>query len=198
MLLRVIGLGLLLAVPAVPRAADTGGSFAVKGVGLTRCKDFVAAVKEKKSDQVAMYVGWIGGFMTASNQLTTETFDLTPWQNVRTLTAALVNHCDKNADTRFGAAVVRMANALKPDRLMERSILVPIEHEGRRHYVYKEAVRRAQAALTDLGMYSGDVNGDFDAATRAALETYQKEHSLTATGLPDQTTLFRLFRKPRS
>jgi hypothetical protein len=195
MLVRIVSLALLLWLPASSGAADAGGSFAVKGVGLSKCSDFVKAIQDKNTETISSYVGWVAGFITASNQHSAETFDLTPWQNLRTLTAALVGHCDKNADRRFGEAVVRMAATLRADRLLERSDLIAIDHEGRKHYVYKETMRRAQAALGDLGLYSGDVTGEFDTDTRAALETFQTEEKLPVSGLPDQQTLYTLFRK---
>lgn len=184
----------LLMLPAALMAADEGGAFAVKGAGLTKCSDFVAAVQEKHPEKVPAYVGWVGGFLTASNQHGEETFDLTPWQNVRTVTSALYAYCDKNADVRFGEATARMAAALRKDRLVSRSDLIPIEHEGNTAYVYREAIRRAQAALAERGVFTGDITGEFDDATRIALEAFQKENKLPENGLPDQRTLFTLFQ----
>lgn len=189
--------GLLWLAPGIASAADAEGAFAVKGVGLTRCSDFVAAVQGVEKDRIAMYVGWIGGFMTASNQNKDETFDLTPWQNVRTLSSALMAFCDKNADMRFAEATARLAASLGRDRLVNRTELVPISHEGKNHYVYKETLRRVQAQLAEKGLFSGDVNGEFDEPTRAAIETYQTEKKLPVSGLPDQRTLYSLFKDAR-
>lgn len=184
------------ALPGAPAmAADADGSFAVKDIGLTRCTDFTDAVKAKDEGQVARYVGWLGGFLTATNQRVPETFDLTPWQNSRTLTAYLVNHCGKNPDLRFSAAVVQLSAALHDDRLRKKTDLVPLEHEGQTHYVYREALLRTQAALADLGMYSGNLDGEFGEQTRNALKAYQAQKSLPDTGLPDQETLFRLLQR---
>ncbi len=191
---RTIALALLAALYLTgARAADPGGSFAVKGQGLTTCADFVKAVKDRDMEKIAGYVGWVSGFITASNQHTPQTFDLTPWQNVRTLTAALANYCDNNADTRFAAAAVRLGASLHRDRLSERSDLVSIEHGGATHYVYRETLRRAQAALSEKGLYSGSLDGEFGKATRAALEKFQANANLPVNGLPDQRTLLGLF-----
>ncbi len=176
-------------------AMDAQGSFAVKGVGLSKCSDFVAVAKGQDQGALARYVGWIGGFVTASNQHLKDNFDITPWQNMRTLTLALVNHCDKNADMRFGEAVVRMAGSLYKDRLTTKSELIAIEHEGKHHYVYKEPIRRTQAKLSELGLYSGDIDGDFNDATKTALMTFQTERKLKETGMPDQNTIFQLLLK---
>jgi hypothetical protein len=191
------GCGLVLALLILPvgvMAADEGGAFAVKGVGLTKCSDFVTAARDKKPEQVSMYVGWVGGFITGSNLNKSATFDLTPWQNMRTLTSALMAFCDKNADMRFAEASVRMAAALNKDRLVSRSDLIPIQHEGNTHYVYEEALRRAQAVLAQRGLYTGEIDGKFGKGTRGALEAFQKENKLPESGLPDQQTLFTLFK----
>lgn len=192
---RALFLAFTFALPAAPAlASDAAGSFAVKDVGLARCGDFMDAVKAKDEGQVARYVGWLGGFLTATNQRVPETFDLTPWQNTRTLTAYLVNHCGKNPDLRFGAAVVQLGAALHEDRLREKSDLVPIELDGQKHFVYREALRRTQAALADRGMYSGNLDGEFNEETRNALKAFQSEKALRDTGLPDQETLFKLLQ----
>ena len=98
---------------------------------------------------------------------------------------------------RFGEAVVRMAASLAPDRLNEKSELVAIEHEGKQHYVYKEMIRRTQTQLSELGMFSGDVNGEFNDATKQAVMAFQIDRKSPATGLPDQKTMFELMRKSK-
>ena len=176
-------------------AADSGDSFAVKGVGLSKCSTFVEKVKEKDQTALARYVGWVAGFISASNQHIAATFDLAPWQNIRTLTLALVNHCDRNADERFGEAVMKMAGALHADRLTEKSELIAVEDNGKKHYLYKASISRMQAKLAELGMYNAKVDGEFGDATRQALSKFQAENKIPETGAPDQKTMFELMRK---
>lgn len=45
-----------------------------------------------------------------------------------------------------------------------------------------------QARLANLGYYGGKVHGDLDAATIAAIEHFQRDHGLEATGQPDDAT----------
>jgi len=179
------------------QAADADGSFAVKGVGLTKCSDFVQAAKDKDREKITQYVSWLGGFITASNQHMSETFDLTPWQNVRTLSGLLASYCDRNADLRFVAAAARLANALRTDRLVTTSELQPVEHEGKTHYMYREGLRRVQARLAELGLYGGDLDGTYGEGMRSALQTYQKDNKLPVNGLPDQRTLMLLLRSDK-
>ena len=184
----------LLAATGAAQAADADGSFAVKGVGLTKCSDFVQAARDKNTEMIARYVSWLSGFLTASNQHMDETFDLTPWQNVRTLSGLLAGYCDQNADLRFVAAAARLTNALTKDRLVTPSELLPIEYEGKTHYMYTEGMRRTQARLAELGLYSGALDGVFGDGTRNALESFQKDNDLPVNGMPDQRTLLMLFR----
>jgi hypothetical protein len=187
---------LALAIPAT-HAADADGRFAVKSVGGTKCSQFVEAMKTKNQGQIALYVGWIAGFISASNQLQESTFDLAAWQDMRTLTALLHRHCDRNADLRFGAAVAQMANAMKTDRLQARSEVVQLDHDGKAVQVYQEALRRAQSALAELGMYSGDLDGQLNDSMREALKKFQGENKINVSGVPDQATLFALFATAR-
>ena len=185
----------LLLQSSLLAAADVDGRFAVKSVGGTKCSMFVETMKAKNQSQIALYVGWVAGYLSAANQMESATFDLAPWQDMRTLTALLTQHCDRNADLRFGAATAQMVHALKPDRLSSRSEIVSVEHEGKSIQLYQETLRRAQSALAELGMFSGDIDGAYGDETRAALTRFQKESKLLPTsGLPDQQTLFALFR----
>ena len=43
-------------------------------------------------------------------------------------------------------------------------------------------------------MYDGKVDGQFSSSTRKALESYQKANGLATTGLPDQLTLYKIYR----
>lgn len=176
-------------------AADTDGRFAVKSAGGTRCSQFVDAVKTKDQRRLALYVGWIAGYISAANQLTAETFDHASWQDMRTLTALLSRHCDRNADTRFGAAVAQMVTHLKNDRLQAHSDPVVAEFDGKSVRLYVETLRRAQDALAELGMYSGSLDGKYTDSLRESLTKFQGENDLPTSGIPDQQTLFALFQK---
>ena len=61
-------------------AADADGRFAVKSAGGTKCSQFVEFVDARNPAQIALYVGWVAGYISASNQLEPDTFDLASWQ----------------------------------------------------------------------------------------------------------------------
>lgn len=54
------------------------------------------------------------------------------------------------------------------------------------------AVKALQAALGDRGLLGAHAEGELDAATTAALRTFQEGEGLAATGFPDRETLERL------
>jgi hypothetical protein len=180
---------LLASSPA--RAADGEGRFALKSVGTASCGSFVAA-RDKGGEGYALYGGYLGGYVSAYNQLVPQTFDLTPFHDADTLAHMMAQYCAKHPQENFGAALWRLVALLRPGRLQESSPEVRAESEGRHITVYAETLRRTQDRLRELGHYAGESHGRFDAATREALTAYQQRAQLPPTGLPDQATLFRL------
>ena len=50
-----------------------------------------------------------------------------------------------------------------------------------------------QTKLQQAGLFKGSPDGQFNKATREAIEAYQTANSLRNTGLPDQLTLYKIF-----
>ncbi len=178
-------------VPIQARAADSGGQFAVEGIGASTCESFVAA-KSAPSDAYWMFLGWLDGYMTGINQYAPETYDITPWQSQNLLAALFEKFCAKNPGANFFAVANKMVVELRDDRLRESSAPVVAKVGARTIGVYRETLRRVQVLLEEGGHYRGEVDGLFGPNTRRALESYQKQAGLTVTGLPDQATLFKL------
>ncbi len=175
------------------RAADTGGQFAVEGIGGSTCEGFVAA-KSESSDAYWMFRGWLDGYMTGINQYSPETYDITPWQSQNLLSALFEKFCARNPGANFFAVANKMIVELRDDRLRESSAPVVAKVGERSIGVYRYTLRRVQALLKEGGHYEGEVDGLFGPNTQRALESYQKQNGLTVTGLPDQVTLFKLLR----
>ena len=57
----------LLACCAGAQAADKNGQFAIKGVGLQTCQEFVSA-RETQSPQYFKFGGWMNGYLSATEQ----------------------------------------------------------------------------------------------------------------------------------
>lgn len=195
MKMRVLVLtGALVAAAAAPApvgAADGSGRFALRGVGLATCEQFLQAAEERQ-ENILLAGGWLEGYMTAINQLMPETFDIAPWQNTDTVLALVKHNCERNREQRFFAVVTAMIEFLAENRLKEQSDRVIAEADGQRVALYSEIMKDVQQNLIDKGHLQGNADGQFGAKTKAALEEFQKKENLQVTGLPDQVTLWRL------
>jgi hypothetical protein len=177
--------------PAQVGAADSSGHFALRGVGLATCDQFLQAAEERQ-ENVLLAGGWLEGYMTAINQLIPETFDIAPWQNTDTILALVKHNCERNREQRFFAVVTAMVEFLAEDRLKEQSDRVMAEADAQRVTLYAEVMSNVQQALIDKGLLEGNADGQFGAKTKTALQEFQKKENIQVTGLPDQVTLWRL------
>jgi hypothetical protein len=193
MKLRVLLLtsALIALAPGHPRAADSSGHFALRGVALATCEQFLQALQERQ-ENVLLAGGWLEGYMTAVNQLMPKTFDIAPWQNTDTILALVKHNCERNREQRFFAVVTAMIEFLAQNRLQEQSDRVLAEADGQRVMIYGQIMRDVQQRLIDKGLLQGNADGQFGAKTKAALQEFQKKENIQVTGLPDQVTLWRL------
>jgi len=174
-------------------AATTDERYVIKGAGNGTCERFVTE-REAQSQSYALFGGWLAGYITAYNQLTDETFDIAPWQNLDLLAAFLDNFCRQNPDLAFVSAVGAMISALQPTRLRTASEKIEAAAGDDRVTLFRNVLRDVQIRLTDLGHYQSGADGLYGEGTRRALEEFQKSKALPPTGLPDQRTLFELYR----
>ena len=197
-------IGLVLTT-GTARAADADGKFAVKGAARTVCKHFVKARDErtKNLNLYILYGAWLEGYLSALNERTEGTYDLTSFESTELLATLIYANCKRRPEEPFFDMVRRLVAALGSSRIAGYSEMVPVEGEVKdkegkakpvRLRLYRETVRRLQNNLAAQSLYPGAVNGDFDDKTRAALRDFQKASGLPPTGLPDQFTLLKLFR----
>jgi hypothetical protein len=179
-------------------AEDATGEFAIKGAGLQTCAGLTQAWDNKTSD-IALYLGWIDGYMTGMNQYQPETFDVAPWQTSTTLlglTKRLCDQSDKNA--RIMDVFNKLMTDFRPARLREKTDATALTTEGQAVVLYTETVVRLQRRLADEGFDPITRNGTLDQATLDALTAFQADRGMPETGLPDQNTLFALFVQNKS
>jgi hypothetical protein len=184
-----------LAISPAALAADENGKFAIKGGGLQTCEKFTKAMEDRSPD-VALYGGWIEGFVTAQNQHNENTFDVTPWQTTQTLlelTRAVCNQA--KTEGRFIDAFAGVFRLLAPSRLTEESDVVGVTNGENSSVAYREILKRVQKVLRDSGYDIPNETGDLDANAVKHLMDYQTKKGLVASGLPDQPTLYSLFFK---
>jgi peptidoglycan hydrolase-like protein with peptidoglycan-binding domain len=53
-------------------------------------------------------------------------------------------------------------------------------------------VAELQRSLQILGLYEGSINGKFEVETQSAVQRFQREHNLSATGTVDRQTWRRI------
>lgn len=215
---KALLLSTLCAVLAVPmalnatRAATPQGEFAIEGAGLATCSAFTAARKsraevkaqaEGKSeadmgavasvDSFARFIGWVEGYLTATNRYMPDTFDIAPWQTPELYGVIFNEYCEKNPNEALYSVVMKMVTTLSETRLKAPSEQVRLTVKGRGFTIYTEVVTRAQDLLKKQGLYQGQVNGVWDKETELGVARYQAVVGLQSTGLPDPLTLWILF-----
>lgn len=186
-----------LFAPLSSAHAASGGAFAIKGIGATDC---TVAVREYAAGtpNAMMYGGWIYGYLTAMNQVSPDTFDLAPWQDLNTLTSFVVEFCKKNPKTTFAQATFKMAVALNPQRQKTRTDYIHFPVNGKGYTMYASTIQMVANKLAAKGLLKtkpGSQKPEFTPDMIAALKAFQTSRKLKPTGEPDQQTLFELLQR---
>lgn len=187
----LILMAVTLLVPGA-RAADGQGDFAIKGAGAVSCGRFVEDW-ETRGRNMAVYAGWIDGYVTAMNQTLADTFDLTPWQGAETLLGLMRRACEAVPEERFMDRLVALLRDMSPIRLRSGSGVSNLVHGGRAVVVYDAVLAAALRRLAAEGFWTGADDAAFAEPVAAAFLRFQRLHGLPETGLPDQGTLAALF-----
>jgi hypothetical protein len=179
-----------LCLPSISYATDSNNAYAIKGAGIAKCSKFIE-FHQKKSDVYLVFGGWLEGYLTAANQQQPKTFDLAPWQSTQLLLVATESLCKQKPDMQFQEAVQVLIGQLAQQKIAQGGKFITIDQ-----YVFQEEViKRIKIALKSRGLYSGDVSDSkYDEKLRAAVKQFQKGIKQTETGIPDQGTLYELFK----
>ncbi len=168
-------------------------SAAVESLGARRCADLIEAQKTDDTLYAAFGV-WIGGYLTAANAYEDDTFDLTPWQPVELATAQIAVACRQQEDATIAAATASYVKYLKAARLSEPSPLIQLRGDGKAMFIYRAVLEDIRARLQARGSVIAEPEGEFGQTFGAAVQKFQRENDLPETGLPDTSTLLKLFR----
>ena len=197
MKMHLAGLICALTTCSAAFAADQNGKFAIKGGGLQSCERFLDAF-DTQSPDIALYGGWIEGYVTGFNQFTDNTFDFASWQTTETMLAILVSACRQlPADTTFLTAFYQIADRLAPQRLAQQSLAQVLRNDAASVIIYTDVLILAKSRLIELGYDAGAMTGDYPPQTVTAMRAFQDARGLPQTGLPDQQTLGALFLDSR-
>lgn len=174
--------------------ADSGDAYAIKGAGIAKCSKFIE-FREKKDNAYLIFGGWLEGYLTAMNQQQANTFDLAPWQSTQLLLIAVESLCKQKPEMQFQAAVQILINELSPQKISQGGKFVSIDK-----YIYQEEmVKRIKNALKSRNLYNGNLDDPrYDDKLKASVKQFQKTIKLPQTGLPDQGTLYELFKPAKS
>tara|TARA_R110001599_G_scaffold353742_2_gene596080 strand:- start:68788 stop:69378 length:591 start_codon:yes stop_codon:yes gene_type:complete len=194
MSLKAIAVGFIWAIaPFFALAGDETGAFAIKGAGAATCSKVIKSIDERDNISLA-YGGWLEGYLTASNLHLKETFDLAPWQSTYLLLKVVESICTKKPDMNLQQAANKLIGELVNQRLVTGGKFVQIG-DGATYVFQEEVIIRMKQALKDKGFYSGELNAQYDDATKAAVASFQKSIHDEETGLPGQKTLLYLFQE---
>jgi len=195
-------LAAVLAAPAgAPvQAADTSGDFAIRGVGRISCAELSDAVEKKDKQRLSFFGTWLEGYISAANQFSDNTFDVTPWQTTELLLALLGRACAQHPDQNFMGVVGRLIAEMRPLRLTENSPLLKLQTDKNVQVQYREIVERVRRRLVDLGYAfaeEGIIGERALEELRANLRAYQQANKLPVSGDLDQHTMLNLFVLPK-
>lgn len=172
---------------------------AVDGIGVKTCASMLSDI-ENKPDSLIQYSSWLSGYISATNSLSKDTFDLTSWQSSDFLMRGLAGYCQKNKDIRFFKAVDEMIKSLYSQRLTESSKIVKINSDTQEMLIYVTVLEKLKAELIRLGHIETqnakiDEARPWDATLSMGIKSFQTERGLLSNGLPDQATLNILFNR---
>lgn len=174
--------------------ASESGQFAVKGVGHDQCSDYLKA-RSSGTSRYERYGHYIAGYLTATNRLLTDTVDITSWESIDVVAAYVANVCKFKPDVRIAQAIEAVLARLRPHRIAKDTELVDVSSGGPSIRVYASVIIRAKRALIEQELYEGPIDASFGESTANALREFQERNRIPATGLPDQRTLYLLFRR---
>lgn len=186
-------ISIVLASATTGKAADTAGTYAVRGLGTLSCNEVVARVEEAAGQIPPDLIAWSDGALTVSNRLLPATYDLMPFRTPPDLTARLaVNVCRSFLDITFDKAVNEVIALLGQIRLTEQEAEVSARIGEQEIQLAPSTLSKMSATLIRRGFLDFAEPGDYGPHTADALIAFQADQGLPQTGLPDQETLLRL------
>ena len=96
-------------------AADERGRYWTYGVGKQTCKHYRQARQQKMKSDVA-YKSWISGYITSSNRLTDETYNLLGDNGLQAALSWVDGYCEKHPQNTLYMAVANMTAVFYPHR----------------------------------------------------------------------------------
>ena len=130
--LYAIGLSALTATAAF--ASDAEGKFAVRGIGGQACSVWIS-ISESPDDAtrregIMAFQSWIAGYLSASNRLKADAYDVVPFLDMINVLAITMNEC-KAAPTELAEnTVARVVGAFNASRVVAESPVLMVPDAG--------------------------------------------------------------------
>ena len=169
-------------------AADADGRFSVEGPGRQTCSAFLSL--DPTSRAYATTAGYVSGYLSASNALASDTFDITPWQTLEFSLLQVRQFCEGNPGASLAQALVQYTVFLMPGRIISHEDKMSLQVGDKVVVQYQSVVDLMRAALKEKGFGSED-------EPLEGLKDFQLSIGVEPTGLPDQMTLSQLLSVTR-
>ncbi|MEO9575645.1 MAG: hypothetical protein ABJ360_11790 [Roseobacter sp.] len=169
-------------------AADSDGRYSVEGPGRQKCSSFLSLAQDSR--EYAISAGYVSGYLSASNALASDTFDITPWQTLELSLLQIRQFCEGNPEASLAEGMVQYTAFLMPWRIASHEDKTSLRVGEKVVVQYQSVIERMRASLKEKGFGSDDEPLD-------GLKDYQLSIGVEPTGLPDQSTLTQLFSQTR-
>jgi hypothetical protein len=171
------------------QASDKDGDYIVRGIGAMQCKEYVQSVDGKNVDQVRSFLSWMDGYLTGVNAVQASTYDVSPITSTALMGQYVLHICRAEPTLLFETAIGQLTRVLKPYKIDESSQLVEITVGDANAAIRQATLIWIQKKLKERGLYKGEPDGLYTAATREALNAFQEQMKIPQTGVPDDRTM---------
>lgn len=189
--LGVIGAG-LAGLPNAAQAADVNHDFAVRGIGAEQCSSFLQPAGKTEIYKDLSVENWVLGYLTATNRITPDTYDIMALQQPQIIPNLVVAMCKANPNASVEDVVDGLVQRLEPIKIDRESSLLKITNGNDEVDIRKATLVLVEKGLIKHGDYNGKADGVYGPDLKTALAKFQKEQSLPQTGIPDSATIIRL------
>lgn len=112
----VLVLSLLLIFVGPINATDAEGSFLVWGYGTKSCGFYNEARRQPDQRDATNIATWLTGYITATNQLRLDTYDIAGSTDLAGMLGWMDNYCRANPTENIRKAAAKLAEFLYPNR----------------------------------------------------------------------------------
>lgn len=109
-------LSLMLAFSNSAKAGDAKGSYVSFGLGDVSCGSYAQMRRQPKGEDALAFDAWLSGYMTATNDLLANTYNIAGNTDRGGLLGWLDNYCQSNPTKKFAEAAEQLAKFLLPTR----------------------------------------------------------------------------------